>query len=63
MLSAIEFDHQSAFDSAKVGDERADRVLSTKLCIAELSAAQPRPQFAFRISLLTPQASGFYFCF
>jgi hypothetical protein len=54
MLSAIEFNHQPAFNRAKVSNERADRVLSTKLCIAELSAAQPCPEFAFRMSLLTP---------
>jgi hypothetical protein len=58
VLSAIEFNHQPTFNTTKVSDERADRVLSTNLCIADLSVAQPRPEFAFRIGLLTPQPSG-----
>jgi hypothetical protein len=58
MLSAVEFNYQSAFDSAKIGNKRADRVLSTKLYIAELSGAQPRPEFAFGVGLLEAQAPG-----
>jgi len=52
MLTAIEFNYQSAFNRTKVSDERAERMLSTKLCIAELSGAQPRPEFAFGVGLL-----------
>jgi len=60
MLPAIEFDYQSTFDGAKIGNKRAERMLSTKLCIAELSVAQPRLEFAFRIGLLAAQpASSF----
>jgi hypothetical protein len=60
MLSAVEFNYQPAFNRTKVSDERADRMLSTKLCIAELSVAQPRLEFAFRIGLLAAQpASSF----
>ena len=52
MLSAVEFNYQPAFNRTKVSDERADRMLSTKLYIAELSGAQPRPEFAFGVGLL-----------
>ena len=58
MLATIEFDHQPTFNRTKISDERADRMLSTKLCIAELSVAQPRPEFAFRIGLLAPQPAS-----
>jgi hypothetical protein len=63
MPPAIEFNHQPTFNTTKVSDEGTDRVLSTKLCIVELSVAQPRPEFAFRIGLLAPQASGIYLLF
>jgi hypothetical protein len=63
MLSANEFDHQSAFDNAKVGDERADRVLLTKLCIAELSAAQPRPELLSASVCSRRKRREFNFCF
>jgi hypothetical protein len=52
MLSAIEFDHQPTFDTTKVSDEGADRVLSTKLRFAKLACTQPHPEFAFRIGLV-----------
>jgi hypothetical protein len=46
------------FNTTKVSDEGTDGVLSTKLYIAELSGAQPRPEFAFGVGLLAPQAPG-----
>jgi hypothetical protein len=52
MLSAIEFNHQPAFNRAKVSDERADRVLSTKLRTTKLSCPQPCPELTFGVGLL-----------
>src|SRR4030095_9954974 len=40
------------FNRAKVSDERADRVLSTKLRTTKLSCPQPCPELTFGVGLL-----------
>jgi hypothetical protein len=51
MLSAIEFDNQSALDTTEIRNVRADRMLSPEFCAGDLSRSQMFPQPRFYISL------------
>jgi hypothetical protein len=44
VLPAIQLDDQSRFDTGKVSEERADRVLTPELVAAESAIAQVTPQ-------------------
>jgi hypothetical protein len=43
VLTAIDFNDQASFDTSKVGDERAHRLLLAKMKAAKLFAAQTGP--------------------
>jgi hypothetical protein len=51
MLTTIQFDCQSPFDTARVYDKGSEWMLAAKLSAANLSIARPRPKPAFDISL------------
>jgi hypothetical protein len=43
MLPAVKFDDEAMFDRGKIGDERTDRHLPTKLHAAETAIAEQSP--------------------
>ena len=43
VLTAIDFNDQTLFDTGEVGDEGTDRVLSAKAAIGKLATAQATP--------------------
>jgi hypothetical protein len=55
MLAAIEFDHQLARGTGKVGDASADRMLTTKLPWRK-ALAQATPQHSFDIRGISAEA-------
>ena len=57
MLAAVEFDHQSPFETAEVGDVAAKRRLPPETCAINLLAAQSRPEQPFRIREVFPKVS------
>ena len=58
MLSSIEFHHQALFETAEVGDERADEELAAEFGAAKLSRTKPRPKLALRIGLISSQSAS-----
>jgi len=58
MVSSIEFNHQTTFNTTKVGDEWTDRMLSTKLRSTKLACAQSCPEFALSIRLVASRLTS-----
>jgi hypothetical protein len=55
VLTAIEFNDQSALDAGEVGDVEADRVLASEFVPSELAIAQEVPKLALGVGLTSTQ--------
>ena len=60
MLPAIHFDDQSALETNKINDKRADRLLATKLYSRDLTTLEFLPQTLFRVRQILAQFPCMY---
>jgi hypothetical protein len=58
VLASIEFDNQLDFETDKIGDVRADRLLTTKLESTESAIAKRIPELTLDIGLAAAKLTG-----
>jgi hypothetical protein len=58
MLTTVEFNNQPSLKAHKIADVETDLVLPSELESCELAAAEPSPEYAFRVCRVCSQASG-----
>ena len=58
VLAAIEFNDETPFDRAEVGEVRADRMLAAKFCVPNSAASKMAPEDSFRVGLFLAQSSS-----
>ena len=57
VLPSVKLDYQAMFDTAEIGNERANRTLTPELRAGQLSRTQARPKKQLRFRLFPPQPS------
>jgi hypothetical protein len=61
--SFVKLDYQAMFETAEIGDKRANRILTPELRAGQLPRAQSRPKKTLRFRFLVPQPSrAFAWC-
>jgi hypothetical protein len=58
VLGAIEFNDETPFDRAEVGEVGTDRVLAAKFCVPHSAASQMSPEDSFCVGLFCAQSSS-----
>jgi hypothetical protein len=54
VLPAVKLDYQAMFETAEIGDKRANRTLTPELRAGQLPRTQSRPKKTLRFRLLAP---------
>jgi hypothetical protein len=57
VLPSVKLDYQAMFETAEIGNERANRTLTPELRAGQLSRTQARPKKQLRFRLFPPQPS------
>jgi len=58
MLTAVELNNQTPFETRKIGNERADSDLAAKFGIAKLPVAERAPQNSLYVGLVAAEIAG-----